>query len=94
MKSSPQLNVGGHCCLMRQGRGGEVLGNRSGDDRTRWDSAEKWPKKRDLAVPGGSSRGFTLGNLGKKKKKKQIMSRHELPIRILAERDKEISAGK
>lgn len=29
--------------------------------------AEKWPKKRASAVPGGSSRGFTLGNSKKKK---------------------------
>ena len=52
--------------------------------------AEKWPKKRPSAVPGGSSGGFTLVNL--KKKKKQIMNRHELPIKILAEGDKEISS--
>ena len=52
--------------------------------------AEKWQKKRPSAVPGGSSGGFTLGNL--KKKKKQIMNRHELPIKILAEGDKEISS--
>ena len=54
--------------------------------------AEKWPKKRQSAVPGSSSGGFTLGNLKKKQKQKQIMNRHELPIKILAEGDKEISS--
>lgn len=70
MKSSPQLHVGGHCCSMRQGRGGgEVLGNRSGDGADR-DSAEKRPKKRDLQCQAWQQR-LHPGKSEKKKKKKR-----------------------
>ena len=73
MKSSPQLNVGGHCCSMRRGEGSGGGGGvgywETGVEMTGQGGtpAEKWPKKRASAVPGGSSRGFTLGNSKKKK---------------------------
>ena len=88
MKSSSQLLMWEDTAI----RCGGGLRNRSGDDRTRWDSSREVAEEKTICSARRQQWRLHPGKFEKKKQKKQIMNRHELPIKILAEGDKEISS--